>query len=108
MMNLLTASSLIGDFSVFGYTKNFEESLKRRFIEKLGINPHKIYLGNAGDLFFYTSYGDVAETNEAIVVKLGFMRSLEKSPLTSKAILEKKLIGPSFICSSEMRGNGRI
>jgi len=108
MMDLLTASSLIGDFSVFGYTKNYEESLKSRFIEKLGINPHKICLGNAGDLFFYTSYGNVAETNEAIVVKLGFMRSLEKSPLTSKAILEKKLIGPGFIRSSEMRGNGLI
>ena len=107
-MDLQAEPSSIGDFSVFGYCKNFENSLKKRFIEKLGVSPHRISLGNAGDLFYYTSYGDVAETNEAIVVKLGFMRSLEKSPLTSESILEKNLIGPGFIRSSEMLGNGLI
>ena len=108
MMDIPTNSSLIGDFSVFGYTRNFDESLKSRFTEKLGILPQKICIGNAGDLFYYTSYGDVAETNEAAVIKLGFLRSLERSPLTSKSILEKHLIGPGFIQSNEMRGNGLI
>lgn len=105
---MTNAVPVIGDFSIFGYTKNFEGTLKRRINEKFGILPKTISLGNAGELFFYTSYGDVVETEDAIAIKLGFLRSLEKSPLTAQHILETRLIGPGFVQSSKMRGNGLI
>ena len=108
MIDVSASSSQIGDFSVFGYTRNFDRTLKSRFTAKLGIIPQKISIGNAGELFFYTTYGDLAETEDSVAIKLGFLRSLEKYPLTSKILLEKNLVGPGFIQHHEMHGNGLV
>lgn len=102
------AVPLIGDFSIFGYTKNFEGSLKRRINDKLGILPRTISMGNAGELFLHTTYGELGETNDAIAIKLGLFRSLDKSPLTAQSLLATRLVGPGFIDNNEMRGNGLI
>lgn len=108
MSDVTPTYSQIGDFSVFGYARNFDATLKSHFTTGLGILPKKISLGSAGDLFFYTTYGDLADTEDSVVLKLGFFRSLEKSPLTSKTLLEKNLVRPGFIHCSAMRGNGLV
>lgn len=102
------AISLIGDFSIFGYTKNFEGSLKRRINDKLGILPRTISLGNAWEFFLHTTYGDMGETNDAIAIKLGFLRSVDKCPMTAQSLLATRLVGPGFIHSNEICGNGLI
>ena len=105
MTEVAPAASMIGDFTTFGYVKNFEGRLKRHFIEKLGILPKTISLGNAGCLFFYSSYGETAETEQAIAIKLGLLRFIDKSILTSQRLLGNRLIGPEFVHNCEMNGN---
>lgn len=98
----------IGDFTVFGFSKDPVELLKHRLPDRLGILPRTIDFGTAGQSFFYTSYGDVAETEQAIALKLGFVRSLEKNPLSSRELLNQKFVGPGFVESGLMRGNALV
>jgi asparagine synthetase B (glutamine-hydrolysing) len=94
-----------GDFTIFGFVKEPEGSLERRLSERLGIVPRTIDFGNAGHFFFHTSYGDVAETEQAIVLKLGFVRSQVKSPLSAQQLLDQKIATPERIDHDALRGN---
>ena len=77
----------LGDFAVFGFNKEFNYLLKRRFADRLKLIPRSIEFGTAGSFFFYTSYGDVAESEEAIALKLGSLRSLTLSSLSAQQLL---------------------
>ena len=92
-------------FTVFGYTKEPEDLLKRKFSQRLGVIPRIIDFGTAGFFFFYTSYGDIAETEHAIALKLGFVRSLTKSPLSAQQLLDQKIVNPRKIDHHTLRGN---
>lgn len=98
----------IGDFTIFGVSKDPIGFLKHRLPYRLGIVPRTIDFGTAGQLFFYTSYGDVAETEDAIALKLGFVRSLKKNPLSSRELLSQKIVGPGFVESGLIRGNALV
>ena len=98
----------IGDFTVFGFSKDPVDLLMHRLPDRLGILPRTIDFGTTGQLFFYTSYGDVAETEQAIALKLGFLRSLEKKPLSSRELLSQKIVGPGFVESGLLRGNALV
>jgi len=98
----------LGAFTIFGFTQEPENLLKRRLSERLGIVPRMIDFGNAGHFFFYTSYGDVAETERAIVLKLGFVRSPTKSPLSAQQLLGQKIATPQRIAHDALRGNALI
>jgi asparagine synthetase B (glutamine-hydrolysing) len=97
-----------GAFSIFGFVQEHQDLLRRRLSERLSITPRIIDFGNAGRLFFFTSYGDVAESEDAIVFKAGFLRSLEKSPLSSRQLLDRKHIAPQGIDVDAFRGNALI
>jgi asparagine synthetase B (glutamine-hydrolysing) len=94
----------IGDFTVFGFTQN-PNFLNRLLHDRLGVIPKTIQIGSLGQLFFFTSYGDVAESEETIVLKLGFLRSPTQSPLNAHQLLVQKLVGPRFINVDAFSGN---
>jgi asparagine synthetase B (glutamine-hydrolysing) len=98
----------LGDFTVFGFTKEPEAFLGHELPARLGISPRTIDFGEAGHFFFYTSYGDVAETNEAIVLKLGLVHTSQGSPLSAQALLDRGLVNPRQIKADELRGNGLL
>ena len=96
-----------GDFTVFGFTREGETFLQH-VRSRLGILPQTIDFGEAGHFFFYTSYGDVAETNEVIVLKLGLVHSHQGSPFSARQLLDGGLVSPREIKADELRGNGLI
>jgi asparagine synthetase B (glutamine-hydrolysing) len=98
----------LGDFTIFGFTRDPERFLKHHLPARLGITPRSIKFGAVGHLFFYTSYGDVAESEEAIALKLGFVRSPTQSPLSTQQLLDQKIIGPGFVNNSAFRGNALV
>jgi len=97
----------LGDFTILGFTKE-PGKLLRKLSERLGVVPRTIDFGNAGQFFFYTSYGDVAETEQAMALKLGFVRSQTKSPLSAQQLLDQKIATPRRINHDAFRGNALI
>lgn len=97
----------LGDFTIFGFTRDLG-FVKNRLSIQLGITPKTIQIGSLGQFFFYTSSGEVAETAEAVVLKIGFLRSTAKSPLNACQLLEQKLVEPGSIQSDAFSGNGLV
>jgi asparagine synthetase B (glutamine-hydrolysing) len=93
-----------GAFAIFGFTREIEE-LSRRLGARLGVVPRTIDFGDAGHFFFFAPYGDVAETEQALALKLGFVRSLTKSPLSAQELLDEKIVTPRQVDTHAMRGN---
>lgn len=96
-----------GDFTVFGFTREID-FLQHMLPTRLGISPRTIDWGERGHFFFYTSYGDVAETDQEIVLKLGLVHSAQGSSLSAQALLDSGLVRPDQIKADELRGNGLI
>jgi asparagine synthase (glutamine-hydrolysing) len=106
-MLALGSNSPIGDFTVFGFTHD-PGFVKHQVSDGLGITPQTIEIGSLGQFFFYSSYGDVAETEEAVVLKLGFLRSTTKSALNAQQLLEQNLVRPRSIKVNAFSGNGLV
>ena len=96
-----------GDYTFFGFSHDIE-GMKRRLFHRLGIEVKTIHIRNQGDFFYDTTYGDIAETDEAVVLKLGFLRSITKSPLNASQLAEQHLVGPGIIDPEGFRGNGLV
>ena len=77
-----------GDFTFFGFSGS-DSFLRHKLPERLGTEPRILEYGSgvADRLFFYTSYGDVAETGEAIVIKLGLLHSVSGEPITAQQLI---------------------
>ena len=105
-MNSRTNTQL-GDFTIFGFTRD-PGYLDHRLFPRLGITPKTIPIGSIGYFFFFSSYGDVAESEEAVVLKLGFLRSKTKSALNARQLLEQKLVEPRSIDLDAFSGNGLV
>jgi len=97
--------SAIGDFTIFGFTPKPDYLLQHRILTCLGIDPYSYDIGSAGSIFFHTTYGDVAENDEAFCVKIGFLRSLEKSALTAENLLSLGIVRPGNMDFEKVRGN---
>lgn len=97
-----------GDFTIFGITQEPQAFLQHKLPTRLGISPRTIDFGDAGHFFFYTSYGDVAETDELIVLKLGLIHACQGSPLSAQQLLDAGFVSPSQIKADELRGNSLI
>jgi len=96
-----------GDYTFFGFSHDIER-MKRRLFHRLGIEVNTIDIGNQGHFFYDTTYGDIAETEEAIVLKLGLLRSMTKSPLNAYQLAEQHLAGPGVIDPDGFCGNGLV
>lgn len=101
-------TSAFGDFTVFGFTQRPETFLQHILPGRLGVTPRVIDFGPAGCFFFYTSYGEVAETEEWIGLKLGLARSRQKSPLSIQQLLEQGLLTPQTVSADAVRGNALV
>jgi hypothetical protein len=97
----------IGDFSVFGFTRD-PDKLKQLLIARLGITPATINFGATGQSFIYSSYGEIAESNEAVLLKLGYLRSSTKSPLNARQLLDQNFIGSKSIKMNNFSGNALV
>jgi asparagine synthetase B (glutamine-hydrolysing) len=104
-MNMKLASQL-GSFAVFGFTKSLARL--HEWSGRLGIIPRAIDFGDWGHLFFYSSYGDVEETEKVIGLKLGFLRSPAGSPLSTQQLIEQKTLSPRTIDHQALRGNALV
>jgi asparagine synthetase B (glutamine-hydrolysing) len=100
-------NSPFGDFTVFGFTRNPDLCLQQLSV-RLGITLQGIQIGSLGQFFYYTSYGDVAESEEEVVLKLGFLRSTTKSVINARQLLDQKLVGPKSIDNSAFSGNALV
>ncbi|MDO9087621.1 MAG: asparagine synthase-related protein [Anaerolineaceae bacterium] len=98
----------IGDFSVFGFTKEPSSLSTQRMLSCLGITPKTIEFGEVGHLFFYSSYGEVAESDNLLVMKLGFIRTPSGSSISAKQLITNKIVGTDFIDHEAIRGNALI
>ena len=63
-----------GDFALFGFSQEPGGPLEDKFT-RLGIAPRAIDFGPSGRFYLHTTYGDVAETEVLIGLKLGFART---------------------------------
>ncbi len=97
-----------GDLTVFGFTRNPKKVLEQDIPLRLGIRPAVIDYGVAGSLFLYSSYGDIAESDEVVALKLGFVRSRTQSPLSAKQLVEHQIIGRGHCQYQGLRGNALL
>lgn len=95
-----------GNFSLFGFIKK-NTSVKRQLLQS-GITPQFVNFGTEGQLFLYSSYGDIAESEEAIGLKLGFIRSKTHSPLSTQQLLEQKSLQPNHVDHHALCGNALL
>lgn len=103
----IAINSDLGDFTVFGFARN-PEFVKQWLPGRLGISPRTIEIGEWGRYFFHTSNGEIAESQESIVLKVGFLRSSTKSPLSADQLLAQKLVEPRSINVNGFSGNALV
>ncbi|MBN1878170.1 MAG: asparagine synthase [Anaerolineae bacterium] len=99
--------SQFGDFSIFGFVKSLQ-FLEHKLPNLLGSALRTIDFGTAGTFFFYSSYGDLAEAEDVIVLKLGFLRSPTMLPLSAKQLLSQKSICAEEIDHRAFGGNALV
>jgi asparagine synthetase B (glutamine-hydrolysing) len=96
-----------GDFVVFGFSQNPGSSVEQK-LSHLGITPQTVDLGPAGTFFLYASYGEVAETEDAIGLKVGFARTPGMTSLSAGELLAQKLISPQNVDQDGIRGSAIV
>jgi asparagine synthetase B (glutamine-hydrolysing) len=104
-MNMNLAAQL-GSFTVFGFTKSAANI--HQWSDRLGVTLRSIDFGDWGHFFFYSSYGDIKETEEVIALKLGFARSPAGSHLSTRQLINQKTVTPQMINHRALRGNALI
>ena len=91
-------------FTIFGFTREID-TWSRRLSDQLAISPRTINFGNAGHLFFYASSGEIAGGEEEFILKLGFARTRDKSPLSTQQLLDQKIVTPDRVDFATIKGN---
>ncbi|MDX1522224.1 MAG: asparagine synthase-related protein [Anaerolineae bacterium] len=97
----------LGDFAVFGFSKPSASPVRNK-LHAWGATPQTIEFGQAGHFYFYSTYGDVAETDQTLGLKLGFARTPGLTALSTAALLSQKLLTPQDIQPDNIRGNAVI
>ncbi|MFC1681203.1 asparagine synthase-related protein [Pseudomonadota bacterium] len=74
-------------------------------LQQCGIVCKTLNFGEAGQFYFHTTYGDLGESEEDLVLKLGFARSSDSVSLSAVELLRSKLLSPRAVAVDELRGN---
>lgn len=98
----------LGDFAVFGFTQDNNQFLQHRLPERLGITPRTINFGPAGYFFFHTTFGDMAESEEMVALKLGSVRSPDRTPLSTRQLLDQKALTSDNVNPAAFRGSALL
>ncbi|HET89919.1 MAG TPA: hypothetical protein ENN99_04140 [Chloroflexi bacterium] len=93
--------------AIFGVADD-PQFVAHRMRERLGVAPRTIGWGRAGHLFLHTSGCDVAESEQAILLKLGFVRADSSSPLSASQLVQQQLVQPHHIDHTALQGNGLL
>jgi asparagine synthetase B (glutamine-hydrolysing) len=102
-----SAKAALGDFTLWGFARD-PQRMTQQVAARLGVTPTCLTYGNAGCLFFYTTYGEVAESEEAVALKLGFLRAPTGSPLSAQQLLQQHSVTPADVSPSTFRGNALV
>jgi asparagine synthetase B (glutamine-hydrolysing) len=97
-----------GDFSIFGITHQRDWLLRRVAQSHPGISPGTIDFGTAGQVFFFSTYADAAESDVAVVLKLGVVVSPSGSALSAQRLLQESIITPDGVQTDRLAGNAAI
>ena len=100
--------NLIGDFSIFGFTENLSILEQCKLFDRVDITTRVIDVGQSGHFFLCTTYGEVAETDQAVVLKLGLLHSSERSSISAQQLLDMELVSPQTVKADMLRGNALI
>ena len=103
-----TSVDHLGAFTIFGFTRHPNHPLRHKVADRLGIVPRTVDFGPAGSIFWHASYGDVAETEETVALKLGFVRTPAGSPLSAQQLLDQGLVSPENVDAHALRGNALL
>lgn len=103
----MSAGPDFGDFALFGISKN-AAGLLDKLSARLGLTPQTIDFGREGVFYFYTTYGDLVETEALIALKLGFVRTPGATPLSTANLLAQHLISPQGVSPRGFRGNALV
>ncbi|MBU0731083.1 MAG: hypothetical protein KKA70_15215 [Proteobacteria bacterium] len=98
----------VKSFCMFGFSKSPVSSLKERLNNRLGISIKVLSYGEYGNIFFHSSCGDIAENETDLVIKLGFIRSKDRVPVSSKGILNGKFTFQNECDHTKIRGNALL
>ncbi len=104
MQNPMTG---LGLFSLFGITPRSREWIAGHMSHRLGISPTVIPYSDGGSCFYYSTHGEVQETDESVYLKLGFLRSPDGAPLAIDANSERTL-NPRDYQNGSISGNGYL
>lgn len=97
-----------GNHVIFGFTHAPQEWLGHRLPSRLGITPRSVDMGAAGHFYFHASCDDVAESDQVIVLKLGFARSPAGDALSAQQLLDREIVQPHSIDGNAIRGNALV
>jgi len=102
-----TVSSVHGKSQsvILGWTRTALPSRLEQFTQENDIDYRKWEYGRFGTLFLLNSHPDIAHTDEAVAVKLGFARSESSEPLYAQDLLDRGLISPRDVDHKAIRGN---
>ncbi len=98
----------VNNWAVFGVSDD-PQFVTHRMRERLGVAPRTIDWGRAGYLFLHAIGCDVAESEQAIALKLGFVRAADSSsPLSASQLLRRQLVQPHHVDHTALQGNGLL
>ncbi len=97
----------INNLAIFGVVDDLE-LIEDRMRDRLGITLRSIDFGHAGHFFLHTSGCDVVESEEAIALKLGFIRTSDPSSLSASQLLHRDFVRPYRIDHAALQGNGLL
>lgn len=98
----------LGRMTIFGIMPQKAEDVAHRIQTRLGVVPQVFDLGRAGRLFFYTNQGELVQNSEMIALKIGHIRNLTYSPLSTEQLLTQKILSPERLDVDAFTGNALL
>lgn len=93
--------------TVFGFSQD-PEFAARILSGSLTAPIRHFSFGAAGQLFFSSSSGEMAEDDELLVFKTGFVRSPDQEVLSAGDILESRVVHASGLQEDKLRGHALV
>ncbi len=107
---LVNPSSRNSRFTIWGWAQDREVLSPgvREFALEHGIDCLTWDYGRGGRLFLLNSHPDIAYSDEAVMVKLGFARSELFDPLNARDLLNQRLVSPDRVYHKAIHGNPSV
>jgi asparagine synthetase B (glutamine-hydrolysing) len=91
-------------FVILGWTKTMLPPKLSKLAQENGLDYFSWGYGRYGTLFLLNSHPDIACTDEAVVVRLGFARSKSFEPLCAHDLLARQLVSPHGVDHTAIHG----